>query len=72
MIKEQERPEAQADNKPIVSKSWTSAAQMAGKTIDQHADQSASPDQQEQRKRRLVKGPQEFRDLRRSRSGPGL
>ena len=41
------------------------AADMAGDIIDQHADKSASPEEQESRKRRLLKGPKEFRDLRR-------
>jgi hypothetical protein len=41
------------------------AADMAGHIIDQQADQSAPPDEQESRKRELLKGPKEFRDLRR-------
>jgi hypothetical protein len=41
------------------------AADMAGHIIDQQADQSALPDEQESRKRELLKGPKEFRDLRR-------
>jgi hypothetical protein len=41
------------------------AADMAGHIIDQQTDQSASPEEQESRKRRLLKGPKEFRDLRR-------
>jgi hypothetical protein len=41
------------------------AADMAGDIIDQHTDLSASPDEQERRKRRLLKGPAEFRGLRR-------
>jgi len=41
------------------------AADMAGDIIDQHADLSASSEEQASRKRRLLKGPKEFRDLRR-------
>ena len=41
------------------------AAEMAGDIIDQHADLSASSEEQESRKRRLLKGPKEFRELRR-------
>jgi hypothetical protein len=39
---------------------------MAAEAIDRHTDQSASSDEQESRKQRLLKGPKEFRDLRRS------
>lgn len=41
------------------------AAEMAGEIIDQHADLSVSIEKQESRKRRLLKGPKEFRELRR-------
>jgi hypothetical protein len=41
------------------------AADMAGAVIDQQADLSASSEEQASRKRRLLKGPKEFRDLRR-------
>jgi hypothetical protein len=41
------------------------AADMAADIIDQHSDLSASPEEQASRKRRLLKGPKEFRDLRR-------
>jgi hypothetical protein len=40
------------------------AAEMAGQTIDQLADQTATDEQRAGRKRRLVKGPREFRDMR--------
>ena len=56
---------APIDDKPIVEKPRTRAAEMAGEAIDQHADPSASSEEQESRKRRLLKGPKEFRDLRR-------
>jgi hypothetical protein len=41
------------------------AADMAAEAIDRHADRSATSEEQESRKRRLLKGPKEFRDLRR-------
>ena len=41
------------------------AAEMAGDIIDQHADLSASSEEQASRKRRLLRGPKEFRELRR-------
>ena len=40
------------------------AADMAAETIDRHTDQSAPPEEQASRKRRLLKGPKEFRDIR--------
>jgi len=43
------------------------AAEMAGEVIDRNTDPSASTDEQASRKRRLVRGPKEFRDLRRDR-----
>ena len=41
------------------------AAEMAGDILDQHADLSASSEEQASRKRRLLKGPKEFREWRR-------
>lgn len=41
------------------------AANIAGPVIDGLADRSATTEQQEGRKRRLLKGPKEFRDMRR-------
>jgi hypothetical protein len=38
---------------------------MAGEAIDRQADQSATVEERESRKRRLLKGPAEFRELRR-------
>ena len=40
-------------------------ADMAGPVIDGLADRSATSEQQERRKRRLLKGPKEFRNMRR-------
>ena len=46
------------------------SAEMAGKVIDQHADLSASSEENESRKRRLLKGPKEFVALRRDHRAP--
>jgi len=43
------------------------AREMAGSAIDKIADASVSPDDQVSRKRRLVKGPEEFQNIRRDR-----
>jgi hypothetical protein len=40
------------------------AREMAGQEIDRVADTSLPADEREKRKRRLIKGPREFRDLR--------
>ena len=40
------------------------ASDLAGQEIDRLRDQSASTEEQDRRKRRLVKGPSEFRDIR--------
>jgi hypothetical protein len=40
------------------------ALEMAGSTIDRLSDKSAPPHEQAKRKRRLVKGPSEFREIR--------
>ena len=37
---------------------------MAGQAIDQLGDQAATVEERAQRKRRLIKGPREFRDVR--------
>jgi hypothetical protein len=43
------------------------AREMAVSAIDKMADASVSPDDQASRKRRLVKGPEEFQNVRRDR-----
>jgi hypothetical protein len=40
------------------------AREMAGNTIDRMTDTEASPEDQADRKRRLLKGPEEFREAR--------
>jgi hypothetical protein len=43
------------------------AAEMASQEIDRLGDPSATDEERQLRKRRLIKGPKEFRDLRRNR-----
>jgi hypothetical protein len=50
-------------NKKVASK----ASEMAGQEIDRLGDQSAPAEERESRKRRLLKGPKEFRDIRSDR-----
>lgn len=45
------------------------ASAMAGEVIDQFKDLTAPPEEQEKRKRRLIKGPREFHDVRQDQSG---
>jgi Arc/MetJ-type ribon-helix-helix transcriptional regulator len=40
------------------------AAEMAARQIDQLSDRAATDEERAQRKRRLIKGPKEFRDMR--------
>jgi hypothetical protein len=47
------------------------AAEMAGKELDRLIDKSAPTEEQATRKRRLLKGPREFRDIRKDRPGRG-
>jgi predicted DNA-binding ribbon-helix-helix protein len=46
------------------NKAVSKSSELAGKTIDRLSDQSAPLEEQEKRKRRLLKGPAEFRDIR--------
>lgn len=49
---------------PHSPKTRTKAAALAAEAIDRQIDQSAPPEEQASRKRRLLKGPKEFRDIR--------
>jgi hypothetical protein len=51
-----------------LKRSQRKAAEMAGREIDRLGDQTATSRERAQRKRRLIKGPREFRDLRRDLS----
>ena len=50
--------------KNVRKRSQRKAAEMASREIDRLADQAATSEEQVQRKRRLIKGPREFRDMR--------
>jgi hypothetical protein len=43
------------------------ASEMAGQEIDRLGDPSATDEERQRRKRKLIKGPKEFRDIRRNR-----
>jgi hypothetical protein len=59
-----------ASARPHTAKTRAKAADLAAATIDRQTDQSASPEEQASRKRRLLKGPKEFRELRRDHPTP--
>jgi predicted transcriptional regulator len=48
----------------LPKKAAAKAGRLAGKAIDRLTDTSAPPAEQAERKRRLLKGPPEFRDMR--------
>jgi hypothetical protein len=47
--------------RPLSEKAAAKASELAGKTLDTLGDKSATEGEREQRKRRLLKGPKEFR-----------
>jgi hypothetical protein len=51
-------------DRPVSKKAASKASKMAAQEIDRLGDQSAAPTEREKRKRRLLKGPAEFRELR--------
>jgi hypothetical protein len=55
---------ASASSQPRSPKSRAKAADMAHQELDRQADQTATPEEQASRKRRLLKGPKEFRNIR--------
>jgi hypothetical protein len=57
-------------DKPTRNKSAANASGMAGRQIDDLGDKSATDDERAKRKRRLLKGPSEFRDIRKDTSKP--
>lgn len=46
------------------------ASELAGEMIDRLSDRSAPPEEQAKRKRRLIKGPSEFREMRNDLQNP--
>lgn len=51
-------PPSRKQSGPII------ASQLAGEQIDKISDRSAPPEERQARKRHLIKGPKEFRDVR--------
>jgi hypothetical protein len=51
----------------VRTKKAAQAAEMASEEIDRLGDVSATDEERQLRKRRLIKGPKEFQDLRRNR-----
>ena len=49
---------------PLSTQSKTKASELAGAEIDRLGDPTATDEERASRKRRLLKGPKEFRDLR--------
>ena len=49
---------------PRSAKARSKAIDLAGKEVDKLSDQSASNEERQQRKQRLLKGPREFREMR--------
>jgi hypothetical protein len=55
---------ASVSSQPHSAKTRAKAAGMAHEVLDRHADQTATPEEQASRKRKLLKGPEEFRQMR--------
>jgi hypothetical protein len=55
--------------KPLGKRATAQSDTMAGAEIDRVHDSSATPEQRASRKRRLLKGPKEFRDMRAPKRG---
>jgi len=59
------KPSSEKAGKQAVRKrSQRKAAEMAGREIDHLGDQTATHEERAQRKRRLIRGPREFRRVR--------
>jgi hypothetical protein len=56
--------------KHISRKAAAKASDMAGRRIDKIGDPSATPEERQDRKRRLIKGPREFREMRGNQPKP--
>jgi hypothetical protein len=53
-----------ADTRPIGAEAQHKAAELAAREIDKLTDRDIPHEERSQRKRRLIKGPREFRDMR--------
>jgi len=56
--------DASVSTQPLSPRARSKAAELASKTIERRADPSATPEEHASRKRRLLKGPREFRGIR--------
>jgi hypothetical protein len=54
---------AATPSRPVKAGSGRKAAELAGRTIDRLGDPAATDEERAHRKRRLIKGPREFRDV---------
>ena len=61
---------ASAQRSAARPKKAAKARKMAGREIDRLLDPSATDEERQRRKRRLLKGPKEFRDIRGKRAKP--
>ena len=59
---------ASAQRAGVRSKKAAKASEMAGQEIDRLGDSSATDEERQLRKRRLIKGPKEFQDIRSKRA----
>ena len=57
------KPDPARSARPLSKGAKRKAAEMAGREIDRVIDQTAPREEQARRKRRLIKGPREFRDI---------
>ena len=55
---------SKAPGRPTVAKGAARAAELAASVIEKHIDASAPAEEREARKRRLLKGPSAFREVR--------
>jgi metal-responsive CopG/Arc/MetJ family transcriptional regulator len=62
--------QALATARPTTKGSQAKAARLAAEEIDKISASSLSDEERQRRKRRLLKGPREFRDIRGDRSKP--
>jgi hypothetical protein len=56
---------AATPSRPVKAGSGRKAAELAGRSIDKLGDPAATDEERAHRKRRLIKGPLEFHDVRR-------
>ena len=63
-------PAARRGKKTAVRKTSVKASELAGEMIDWLSDSSAPAEERAKRKRRLIKGPSEFREMRSDHKKP--